>query len=192
MIDQMIVLDDFYNDPDQVRNFALSQEFKVEGNYPGLRTDPATPEHSMYLKSFFEDSVLHRKITYWNTEDHNTCFQYTVEGNTTWVHHDETHWAGVVYLTPNAPIGYGTSIYSHKETDIYQWDSIKDSESDFNHTAGLLGDLDKWEPELIVGNRYNRLVLYRGSLYHRSTIPGFGNCPETGRLFQVFFFDTEF
>jgi hypothetical protein len=41
-----------------------------------------------------------------------------------------------------------------------------------------------------MGNVYNRLILYRGTLYHRSMIPGFGDSVETGRLTQVFFFDT--
>ena len=33
-----LVIDDFYADPHKVRNFALNQEFKVRGNYPGQRT----------------------------------------------------------------------------------------------------------------------------------------------------------
>ena len=42
-----------------------------------------------------------------------------------------------------------------------------------------------------VGNIYNRLVVYRGNLYHRSVLPGFGTDKHTGRLFQTFFFDTK-
>jgi hypothetical protein len=34
-----IVIDDFYSDPMRVRDFALKQEFKVRGNYPGQRTE---------------------------------------------------------------------------------------------------------------------------------------------------------
>ena len=30
----LIVVDDFYNNVDEVREFALSQNFDVEGNYP--------------------------------------------------------------------------------------------------------------------------------------------------------------
>jgi hypothetical protein len=33
-----ITVDDFYINPWQVREFALNQEFKVRGNYPGQRT----------------------------------------------------------------------------------------------------------------------------------------------------------
>ena len=33
-----LIVDDFYVNPNEVREFALSQDFKVEGNYPGQRT----------------------------------------------------------------------------------------------------------------------------------------------------------
>ena len=41
-----IIIDNFYNDPYETREYALSQEFDVQGNYPGNRT-----------KSFFNQSV---------------------------------------------------------------------------------------------------------------------------------------
>ena len=34
-----IIVDDFYTNPYEVREFALSQEFEVRGNYPGYRTE---------------------------------------------------------------------------------------------------------------------------------------------------------
>ena len=34
----LIIVDDFYNNVDEVRKFALSQPFDVKGNYPGVRT----------------------------------------------------------------------------------------------------------------------------------------------------------
>ena len=43
----------------------------------------------------------------------------------------------------------------------------------------------------MVGNVYNRLVLYRGDMFHRS-LEYFGNDKNDGRLFQTFFFNTEF
>ena len=33
-----LVIDNFYNDPDKIREFVLKQEFKIRGNYPGQRT----------------------------------------------------------------------------------------------------------------------------------------------------------
>ena len=34
----VLVIDNFYNNPDDTRNFILTQEFKIRGNYPGQRT----------------------------------------------------------------------------------------------------------------------------------------------------------
>ena len=35
-----MIFDDFYNNVDQVREYALGLDFNVQGNYPGLRTKP--------------------------------------------------------------------------------------------------------------------------------------------------------
>ena len=40
----LIVTDDFYQNPDGVRSYALSQPFEVSGNYPGVRTKPYLPD----------------------------------------------------------------------------------------------------------------------------------------------------
>jgi hypothetical protein len=52
-------------------------------------------------------------------------------------------------------------------------------------------DMTQWELVDRIGNLYNRLILYRGDLYHTS-LDYFGRDLETGRLFQTFFFNTEF
>ena len=36
----LVIAEDFYDNPDGVRKFALSQPFNVKGNYPGVRTKP--------------------------------------------------------------------------------------------------------------------------------------------------------
>ena len=69
-----------------------------------------------------------------------------------------------------------------------EWNPDDDS-TDYNN-GEVRRDITKWEEILSVGNIYNRLVIYKGTYYHRSKIPGFGNGKEDGRLFQTFFFDT--
>ena len=51
-------------------------------------------------------------------------------------------------------------------------------------------DLSKWHLTDIVSNKFNRVVFYRGDLYHRS-LDYFGEDKHDGRLFQTFFFNTE-
>ena len=185
MVDGLYIIEDFYNDPYEVRSLALASEFKVRGNYPGLRTDARDKEHREYLKGFFE-KILNTDITFFEG-GYNTAFQYTTEEDDTWIHHDDTDWAGVIYLTPDAPIESGTSIYRHKETKTLMWDGVNNSPTDFNQT-NFLKDLTKWEKVVNIGNVFNRLILYKGAYYHRSELPGFGQNQYDGRLFQTFFF----
>jgi len=116
-----LVIDDFYADPEKVRDFALKQEFKVRGNYPGQRT-----------VSFLNDSIKKRlqeilypyagNITDWGGE-YTASFQYTVAADRSWIHSDSTtDWAAVCYLTPDAPLTAGTGIFKHKETGMMHWD----------------------------------------------------------------------
>ena len=187
----LIITDNFYNNPDETREWALKQEFGVVGNFPGQRTPPVGWPG---LRKSIQDIVRHAagNITRWDTE-YTETFQYTTKKDSSWIHADyTTMWAGVLYLTPNAPAQSGTGIYRHKPTGIYEWDRVKDSPSDFNN-SNFLGEesMDQWEQVNFVGNIYNRLVIYKGSLYHRSVLPGFGTDKYTGRLFQTFFFDTE-
>ena len=187
MKSQFFVIDDFYDNPDSVRDFALSQEFSTYGNYPGVRTQCAGDEHREYLRQFFEENVVHRPITFW-PDGYNTAFQYTTATDNTWVHHDSTMWAGVLYLTPNPPKGYGTTLYCNKQSGVYEH---MDGLYDYNDSSEISGDLSLWHKEIEVENRYNRLIVYNGMIYHRSTTAGFGENQHDGRLFQTFFFDTE-
>lgn len=52
-------------------------------------------------------------------------------------------------------------------------------------------DITKWDLVDVIGNVFNRLVLYRGDIFH-SSLDYFGTNKENGRLFQTFFFNTEF
>jgi hypothetical protein len=51
-------------------------------------------------------------------------------------------------------------------------------------------DMTKWDIVDKFGNIFNRLIMYRADNYHMS-LDYFGNNKENGRLFQVFFFNTE-
>ena len=176
----LIIIDDFYSNPDAVRKFALSQEFSVKGNYPGARTKP-----------FFTDDVKHAiehymqfagKIT--NTFEHSGytgAFQIATANDRTWVHSDPHNmWAGVCYLTPDAPQSGGTGLFRHKATGEHT--RITTDHEGYDYTKYELFDR--------IGNKYNRLILYRGDLFHAS-LDYFGDNYENGRLFQTFFFDTE-
>lgn len=183
----LIVIDNFYANPDEVRAFALSQTFDVKGNYPGLRTKSFINDHT---KEGIERTIhgFAGKVVDWMDKEEDSysgAFQLTYAVDRTWIHTDPmNNWAGVCYLTPDAPLSGGTGIYRHKKTKMFAhtFDNSLDDDS---------YDYTKWEMVDRVGNLYNRLVIYRGDLFHAS-LDYFGNTPDTGRLFQVFFFNTEF
>lgn len=175
-----IIIDDFYADPMSVRNFALSQEFGVRGNFPGCRT-----------KSFLTDDVkaaieynmqFAGKITEtFSDSGYTGAFQIATAQDRTWIHSDPHNmWAGVCYLTPDAPGSGGTGLFRHKETGEH-----------FKVTEDHEGyDYTKWELFDRIGNKFNRLVIYRGDFFHAS-LDYFGDNLQNGRLFQTFFFNTE-
>jgi hypothetical protein len=184
----LIVTDNFYDDPDETRQFALSQEFSVRGNYPGLRTRSFLNEsHKRVINSLI--SYAGGEVTDWLLDEtgdgYTGAFQICTAMDRTWIHSDYNNmWAGVCYLTPNAPLSGGTALYLHKETNSRK--SI--GSVDYGVDAY---DYTKWEVVDRVANVYNRLILYPGNLFHAS-VDYFGSDLQTGRLFQTFFFNTRY
>lgn len=188
---QTIIVDDFYKNPDDVRSFALAQEFSVHGNYPGQRTASFLADN---VKNSIRDIIrpFGGEVTWWG-DDSTGSFQYTVASDRSWIHSDDTtDWAGVLYLTPDAPLSAGTGLFKHKETGLSRWRNSEHPEEVTRSAPVNIDsqDMTKWEMVDKLGNVYNRLVLYRGDLFHVS-LDYFGQNKEDGRLFQVFFFNTE-
>jgi hypothetical protein len=183
----LIIADNFYDDPYSIRNYALSQEFNVKGNYPGVRTSPCLTDT---IKNAVNDLVAYPAggVTDWlnnsNSVGYTGSFQLCTSKDKTWIHSDHNNmWAGVCYLTPDAPINAGTAIYRYKETGEMQYSGID---------YGFDGyDTTKWELVDKISNIFNRLILYRANLFH-SAINYFGDTPNDGRLFQTFFFNTRY
>lgn len=187
-----LTIDDFYANPMEVREFALKQEFKVRGNYPGQRTvsfltDPIKQKLRDILYPFAGE------ITDWGGE-YTGSFQYTTATDRSWIHSDSTtDWAAVCYLTPNAPVSAGTGIFRHKETGWMHFDYKRQNDPEYMKQAppgDECQDYTKWEMVDRVGNIFNRLIMYRADNYHVS-LDYFGKDMHDGRLFQVFFFNTE-
>lgn len=188
---QCLIVDDFYSNVDDVRNFALQQDFSVSGNYPGRRTASFITDSA---KELIQDIIrpFAGKVTWWG-DDYTGSFQYTTASDRSWIHSDHTtNWAGVLYLTPDAPISAGTGLFKLKENGLRSWKNSDHTEEENRNALHnrYSQDYTKWEMVDKVGNVYNRLVLYRGDLFHVS-LDYFGDTKENGRLFQLFFFNTE-
>lgn len=196
----LTIVDDFYDDPDEVRNLALSVDYtKVRGNYPGYRSDfISNIDEKFYVK--FVNKLLGM---FWNSKVENleceieTHFQYIPGsyGSSGWCHYDGNNtFAGVVYLTPDIPKFLGTAICKQ----IHKWpEDDKNYEIRNDFYAGKPVDYSKYlearnfnnslfETVLNVDNIYNRMLMYDGGVAHKEN--GFyGTDLKDSRLTQVFF-----
>lgn len=189
-----LIVDDFYENVDGVREFVLSQEFGVKGNYPGHRTISFADDNiKEYLNGLIRPFA--GDITFWSDNEYNGAYQYTTQYERSWIHADSnTTWAALVYLTPDAPISGGTGLFRHKQTGLEASPKLPNGDTDTKLLDSIYvdsQDMTKWEMTDRLANKYNRLVMYRGDLFHMS-LDYFGTNKENGRLFQTFFFSTEY
>ena len=177
-----VVVDNFYKNPDKMREFALKQNFVENPKYhKGKRAIDSSfrfPE----LKIQFE-SILGKQITNWDMYEVNGCFQYCIAEDKAVYHCDLQTYAGIIYLTPDAPPQAGTSFYRSKHTKKMKLEEDDD-------IVFSTGNYDSTQFELVdtVGNLYNRLILFDAKMFHAAPVY-FGNQLKNGRLFQLFFFD---
>jgi len=183
-IPSFIVVDDFYEHPNKVREFALKQTFEKHAQYhKGERTNLTYKFPG--IKERFEQ-ILGHKIKNWHNYGVNGCFQFCVSEEKLVYHIDSQQYAGILYLTPDAPPNCGTSFFRSKNT--------KKSKVDYNEHGVVFktGFYDSTQFDLVdeVGNKYNRLVLFDAQMIHAASCY-FGSDKENSRLFQMFFFDLE-
>jgi hypothetical protein len=196
----VIVVDDFYVDPDAVRKMALGMEYNSVGklNYPGWEGEKALLPGGIAERF---STLIGRRVEFDEKRYLLGGFRLISQetGALTKVHADvSVDWAAMVYLTPSAPIGAGTGFFRHREYGVDRPPSDREA-----HALGFadantfeneivkrdMADLDKWELITKIAPVYNRLLLFRGSQLYHAPLGGFGERPENARLTQNFFFD---
>lgn len=182
----LLVVDDFYRDPDAIRRMALSLEYDSDERYfKGKRStrNVLLP----YVKEEFE-RLLQTEVTSWMNQAANGCFQQTTSSDPLVWHSDEQSYAAAVYLTPGAREA-GTSFWQHSETGARRPPSdpalYDKTYSEFNLTHP-----DNWILVDRIGAIYNRLVIWDAKLIHSaSTYEGYTEGKP--RLAQLFFFNVK-
>jgi len=180
------VVDNFYENPNEIRDFALNQNYFDDDGYKGIRT-----RKQFFVEGTKEgfETVMGKKITKWGGYVMNGRFQSIWAGLPQVVHCDGQMWAGMIYLTPNAPFSAGTKIVANKKTKIYHG-SQSDNVLDYFPNQETFLDETLFEDVDVLGNVYNRLVIFDAKSIH---VAGdyFGWDIPSGRLWHMFFFDTE-
>jgi len=180
----VVVIDNFYNDPDAVREYAMSCDFYETEYHKGQRTLTRTIFEG--TKAHFEQ-VLGKKIT---KRDYGTngVFQYCTAINPLVIHTDRQNYAAMIFLSPDAPPSCGTTFYRHCESKIRKYCETENIEIDI--FKNNFYDKTPFEKMDVVGNVYNRLRIFDSHNIHAAS-EYFGDTMENSRLFQIFFFDVE-
>jgi len=186
----ILVIDNFYNNPDAVRDYAMTREYVERGYHGAVGHRTLKPKHFNGVKEKFE-SLLGKKMAEgnelggWDYQT-NGVFQHCMAEDPFVIHADDQKWAAMVYLTPDAPVECGTTLYRHKVTGQ---DKVEQS-SDWEIFEGNFYDPTPFEVVDVIGNKYNRMVLFHAKHIHAAS-QYFGNSIENDRLFQLYFFNTE-
>ena len=193
----IIVIDDFYKDPDQIRDYALSLNYQQPENHGavGYRCENGRKIQDG-TKELFE-KILHANIPDGNKEGEwnystNGCFQWCNASVPIVYHCDSQKYAGIIYLTPDAPPECGTSFFRHKKYKLRNSEIFSKSDwyqSDLNYKEPHL-DKTQWEVVDSIGNVYNRLVIFDAQYIH-AVSEYFGEDIHNSRLFQLFFFNID-
>lgn len=202
-----LCVDEFYKNPDEIREYALSLEYETgHGHYPGVRTKPLSEinpkffsECTQKLFSLFFD--FNYQCANWNV---TTCFQkiypYSDDPNDVlnngWFHTDgDALAAAVIYLNPISNPEAGTSFgipTTEINTDfsvrneLYKNDNLSDIDENL-YRSTLIELNSNFVPILEVKNVYNRLIFYDSFYWHRET--NFYASSKEPRLTQVFFIE---
>jgi hypothetical protein len=199
-ITPITVVDDFFDDPDYVRKRALELNFDIEQNAPGKRAKCPDDISEIVAKKVF--SLLFDMNRHIVNGSMISFFQITTkEFEEGWVHTDANgkfYFAGVIYLTPNAPIEAGTSIYKPIQDEVSTFEICdplqKIKEEMYINKSNNLEEFKKARAKnnslfyktIDIGNVYNRLVVYPSNEFHRES-KLFGSTKENARLTLVFF-----
>lgn len=205
---KLIIYDDFYSDPMQMRQFALDFEYdEIDPNNPPnyCGVNSKIPVMSDEMVEFFS----------WITGEKVKVAQPSCTGNFRMqklgdtcrqhIHVDlpnfNCSWAGVCYLSLPEHFGNTKATYFWKHKRLNNEEFPMNTEGaadlgfygpndlrDFMYTDGV--DESKWEQTLAIPQKFNRLVLFRPNMWHS---PGelFGDNKENCRLIQTFFLEPD-
>ena len=202
----VIVVDDFYEDPDEVRRYALGltyaeyqprwyssalevTENPLKGKGVRLATTAIRQKLSQLVHRPAEEETWETAGDGWNGAFHYKTGNPIVRALVPFDSSIHNHvgraedvkpggWSGLVYLNPKPEQNAGTSIWRHKKTGSC-W-ALEPTYS---------VEWADFELILDVENRYNRLVLFYASIYHLAG-GGWGKTVDDARLFQTFFWNT--
>ena len=169
----LIIVDDFFEDPDFYREYALNLTYRAparDEDWRGFRSYDYTENHLKLIPYFIKR--LRMINPWWEDFRYNYCFHYTLESTKETcfpsfldhkIHKDTflspDGWAGLVYLNPTPDPSCGTTFYNEEKLEVES-----------------------------VENKYNRFIFYPSNMWHAPTNL-FGTDVNDARLVLTLFGD---
>ncbi len=200
----VIVVDDFYDDPDDVRKFALSLRFqrKHGATYPGSEVISGTDWEPVRkrLRSYIDEAVDGPcpKPVPFPQGKFRVALASDEKRRIDRVHVDQQRWSGIIYLTKPEHCQDGLRLYRHRATNSIFWDNewfqktfphyyLLPAEQFRERVLAYFGDRRNFELIGTIPMLYNRAVLLMAHALHGTGV-AFGTRKENGRLSQHFEF----
>lgn len=203
-----IVVDNFFETPSLVRDYALGLEFFKgnRGNWPGLRTEFLDRINSELFEVVAKNLLLNLK-GYTGFTELQATFQIVTEIHECgWIHRDDTRFnlGAIIFLNPNPPENSGFSIYESlvNPGDLYweQHQKIKEEYMHKFHKQVETEDEDEikkyveyrnkhnqsYRESISFQNKFNRALMFASSQNHAAQ-NFFGTTKEDSRLTLVCF-----
>lgn len=199
-MENIYIIDDFYDNPDSIRKLALNATYNEfqNSNVAGYESEKSFYSDSHISK--FED-LLNSKIIINQEKLIFGKFRYSLKNSVsnTHVHFDRAEWSAIIYLTEDKNCKGGLGIYSNKSTNLQQVpQSLRELNelgyNDLNHFDHNIvmkdtNDIDCWNILEYIPMKYNRMVLFQGSQYFHAITEKFGESINDSRLSHNFFFN---
>lgn len=194
------VIDDYYPDPQKVREYALNCEYDrpFTGNWQGLHSLQRHPDTGQVFADIASRLPLdgapnwqeiEESFQFWGRPSAGV-FALLLQGQTDAVHsHKRTgRWAGLCYLSEMQTYGPtdGLNLYQHLETGAVSCASATPTQLERYRRDGENKNL--WRLEMTVPMAFNRMIIFDGQFFHAAS-DGFGFGPHNGRLAQLFAID---
>lgn len=182
---EILVIDDFHQDPLAIRKIALESNFKappdqdIGGGVSKKTTCPSLVYHSTCerFRNILDKHILISpkqmlfRYSISTTMPKTVC--HTDEGRRNW------DWSAIVYLTLPQDCCGGTDFFKHKATGSLG------NDGDFDWQNSDRKDPRQWQRIEHVKMKFNRCVLFRAYRFHSAGQPFFGDNIENGRLTQT-------
>ena len=196
-----VIVDNFFKDPLQVREFALGFNYRLSDNgiFSGVRTESLNNTHQNFVRKVC-NKILNCLSIHCIDYAADLYFHLTGKdfGGNGWVHSDGTGILGhgpvlaaIVYLNPQCQdISGGTNLYKLADLN-YSNTYVREMRQSFKNGVDdkELKELhnQSYNETLNVGGIFNRLVVYDSKQSHAGA-GYFGDTTETSRLTMLVFF----